>query len=61
MKEGRIVSRITHMSISVDGVLNQYKRRPIKFCSNNDGTPMDPKKAKQIFEIARYEGKKFCQ
>lgn len=58
MKQGRIVSKITHMSISVDGVLNQYKRRPIKFCSNDDGTQMNPQKARQIFEMARYEGKK---
>lgn len=47
------------MSISVDGVLNQYKTRKITFCNEDDGTPMNPEKAKQIFIMARYEGKKY--
>ncbi len=47
-----------HMSISVGGVLDQYKRKKIRFCSEEDGTPMAPEKAKQIFLMAQYEGKK---
>lgn len=58
MKKQRVISRKVHMCISVDGVLNKYKRKQINFCIEDDGTPMHPKKARQIFEVARYEGKK---
>jgi hypothetical protein len=47
-----------HMSISVGGVLAQFTRKKIRFCSESDGTPMAPEKAKQIFLMAQYEGKR---
>ena len=46
------------MSISVGGVLAQFTRKKIRFCSEDDGTPMAPEKAKQIFLMAQYEGKR---
>ena len=46
------------MSISVDGVLNKYKKKPITFCNEDNGSPMSPIKARQVFMVARYEGKR---
>lgn len=54
-----VVSKCVHMSISVDGVLNNYKKsKKVNFCEEDNGMPMNPKKAYQLFELARYEGKK---
>jgi hypothetical protein len=58
MKKPRKISSTKHMCISVEGVLNQYKKKKITFCSNDDGSPMSPIKARNIFEVARYEGKR---
>lgn len=58
MKKHYNKSSIHHMSINVEGVLTQFKRKKIRFCSENDGTPMAPEKAKQIFLMAQYEGKR---
>ena len=58
MKIYRKVSSIKHMCISVDGVLSQYKRKKITFCNNDDGTPMNPTDALNVFKVAKYEGKR---
>lgn len=58
MKKQYDKRELHHMSISVEGVLNQFKRKAITFCSEDDGSDMAPAKAKQIFMLARYEGKK---
>lgn len=52
------VNRLHHMCISVDGVLAQYKKKKITFCSHDDGRPMTDAEARQTFMLARYEGKK---
>jgi len=52
------VHKITHMCISVDGVLSQFKRKKITFCEHDDGRPMTDAEARQTFMVARYEGKK---
>jgi hypothetical protein len=46
------------MSINVEGVLNQYKRKKINFCSHEDGTEMSDAEARFIFLKARNEGKR---
>lgn len=47
-----------HMSISVEGVLTQYKRRKINFCNHDDGRPMRDAEARAVFMQAKAEGKR---
>lgn len=57
-KEYKKHDELHHTSISVEGVLNQFKRKAITFWAEDDGSDMAPAKAKQVFMQARYEGKK---
>jgi len=55
----RNVKKITHMSINVDGILRQHARtKKINFCDEDDGSPMNPAKAYQLFQKYQYEGKR---
>lgn len=58
MKRNYIVSSQKHMSINIEGVLTQYKKKKINFCSNDDGTPMSDAEARFEFLKARNEGKR---
>lgn len=49
---------LNHMSISVQGVLTQYKKKKITFCDHDDGTRMSDAEARQIFMQAQFEGKR---
>ncbi len=58
MRKLASVHKITHMGISVQGVLKNFKRKKITFCSHDDGREMTDAEARAVFLKADYEGKK---
>ena len=46
-------SKITHMSVNINGLLRNYKGKKITFCQHDDGTAMTDKEARA--ELARLQ------
>lgn len=55
----RLKSKTIHMCINVKGILrNHAKTKKITYFDEDDGQPMEPKKAYQLMQLADYEGKR---
>lgn len=55
----RCVCKQTHMCIDVKGIIRAHaKTKKITYFDEDDGRPMEPKKAYQLMILANYEGKR---
>lgn len=54
----RIKGSKRHMSVNIQGCLNNHKRSKITYFDNDDGTPMTDAEARLLLNSALMEGKK---